>query len=112
MQLRVIRLRDAPSYIGMDKNRFNDEVRPLLIEIPVGKRGIGFDRLDLDAWVDHYKHRNGRPVSRNDRRQLWEESTYRDSKKSVPFGKSTKESTAAEFAKVLVQVTSRKQKDI
>ena len=25
---RFIRLRDAPSYLGMDKNRFNREVRP------------------------------------------------------------------------------------
>ncbi len=112
MQPRLIRLRDAPAYIGMDKNRFNREVRPSLIEIPIGEQGIAFDRLDLDAWVDHYKHRNGRPVSRNDRRQLWDENTYQDSKKSAKFGKSTKRSTAAEFAKVLEQVTLKKRKDI
>ena len=28
-----MRLRDAPTYLGMDRNRFNSEVRPLLIEI-------------------------------------------------------------------------------
>ena len=28
MQPRLIRLRDAPAYLGMDKNRFNSEVRP------------------------------------------------------------------------------------
>ena len=56
---RLIRLRDAPSYLGMDRNRFNQEVRPTLIAIPIGKQGIAFDRLDLDAWVEHYKHRNG-----------------------------------------------------
>jgi hypothetical protein len=33
---RFIRLRDAPSYLGMDKNRFNREVRPLLSAIPIG----------------------------------------------------------------------------
>lgn len=27
---RFIRLRDAPHYLGMDKNRFNREVRPQL----------------------------------------------------------------------------------
>ena len=43
----------------MDRNRFNAEVRPYLVEIQVGKQGIAFDRLDLDAWVDHYKSRNG-----------------------------------------------------
>ena len=29
---RIIRLRDAPAYLGMDKNRFNAEVRPHLHE--------------------------------------------------------------------------------
>ncbi len=57
---RIIRLRDAPGYVGMDRNRFNREVRPYLMEIPIGKQGIGFDRLDLDRWVDHYIHCNGR----------------------------------------------------
>ena len=60
---RIIRLRDAPDYLGMDKNRFNAEVRPLIIEMNIGSHGIGFDRLDLDAWVDDYKHRTGRSNS-------------------------------------------------
>ncbi len=49
---RLIRLKDVPKYIGMDKNRFNHLVRPNLIEIPIGAQGVAFDRLDLDAWVD------------------------------------------------------------
>ena len=60
---RIIRLRDAPDYLGMDKNRFNAEVRPLVIEMNIGSHGVGFDRLDLDAWVDDYKHRTGRSNS-------------------------------------------------
>ena len=48
----------------MDRNRFNTEVRPHLTEIPIGIQGIGFDRLELDAWVDDYKSRNGRPGRR------------------------------------------------
>jgi len=32
---RFIRLRDAPHYLGMDKNRFNREVRPQLTTIPI-----------------------------------------------------------------------------
>ncbi len=48
IQPRFIRLRDAPHYLGMDKNRLNTEVRPLLMEIPIGEQGITFDRLDLD----------------------------------------------------------------
>jgi predicted DNA-binding transcriptional regulator AlpA len=49
---RLIRLKDAPSYLGMDKNRFNTEVKPLLTEISIGKQGIAFDRLEMDAWVE------------------------------------------------------------
>src|SRR5580698_7546474 len=44
-----IRLRDAPAYLGMDKNRFNRDIRPLLNVIPIGTQGIAFDRLDLDS---------------------------------------------------------------
>ena len=58
---RLIRLRDAPFYLGMERNRFNGEVLPYLLEIQFGKQVVAFDRLDLDAWVDHYKFRNGRP---------------------------------------------------
>jgi hypothetical protein len=39
---RFLRLRDAPAYLGMDKNRFNREVRAILTEIPIGKQGIAF----------------------------------------------------------------------
>ena len=30
---QLIRLKDASRYLGMNKNRFNKEVRPLLIKI-------------------------------------------------------------------------------
>jgi hypothetical protein len=58
---RFIRLRDAPAYLGVDRHRFDAEVRPYLTEIPIGSQGIAFDRIDLDAWADEYKSRNGRP---------------------------------------------------
>ena len=58
---RLIRFRNAPAYLGMDRNRFNHEVRPYLVEIPVGRQGIAFDRLHLDAWADDYKAVRGRP---------------------------------------------------
>jgi hypothetical protein len=86
LQPRLIRLRDAPYYLGMDKNRFNEEVRPYLIPIPTGIHGIGFDILDLDAWVDHYKACSGRPAERG---EIWDE----------------------EYAKVLEQKASKKLKN-
>jgi predicted DNA-binding transcriptional regulator AlpA len=61
VQPRLLRLRDAPRYLGMDKNRFNREVRPRVTVIPIGSQGVAFDRLELDSWVDEYKRRNGRP---------------------------------------------------
>ena len=57
---RLLRLRDVPAYLGMDRNRFNAEVRPFLTAIPIGRQGIAFDRLELDAWVDDYVSCNGR----------------------------------------------------
>lgn len=51
---RFIRQRDAPGYLGMDRNRFD-------AEIPLGVRCIAYDRLDLDAWADAYKASYGRP---------------------------------------------------
>jgi hypothetical protein len=45
----------------MDKNRFNVEVRPFVIEVRIGKQGVAFDRVDLDEWFDQYKALNGRP---------------------------------------------------
>ena len=38
IQPRLIRLRDAPDYLGMDRNRFNHEVRPTLTELRIGRR--------------------------------------------------------------------------
>lgn len=55
IQPRVIRLKYAPSYLGMDKNRFNKEVRPSLKPIRIGIQGVAFDRYDLDAWFEKYK---------------------------------------------------------
>src|SRR5581483_1992943 len=65
---RVIRLRDAPGYLGMDKNRFNREVRPHVREKRMGQQGVAFDRLELDAWADRYFGCNGRSEQQE---ELW-----------------------------------------
>jgi predicted DNA-binding transcriptional regulator AlpA len=57
---RLVRFRDVSAYLGMDRNRFNAEVRPYLTSIPIGQQGLAFDRLELDAWVEDYISRNGR----------------------------------------------------
>ena len=61
MQPRLIRLRDAPKYLGMDRNRFNNEVRPYLVTLKIGSQGIAFDRLDLDQWANQFQKNKGQP---------------------------------------------------
>ncbi len=106
MQPRLIRLRDAPNYLGMDRHRFNEEVRPYLTVIPIGEIGIAFDRLDLDAWVDDYKQCKGCPPFK--RGQPWEEKKCQDSLNAGTFGTLTKKSTAVAFQKALDQACSKK----
>lgn len=108
---RLIRFRDAPRYLGMDRNRFNRDVRPYVTEIPIGRQGIAFDRLELDAWVDQYMSRNGRSG------QLigeltWDAEERRDSSSWVRSGISTSKSGDADFAKALARATSKKRKPI
>src|ERR1700677_2835026 len=109
---RFIRMRDAPAYLGMDKNRFNRDVRPQLAEIPIGTQGIAFDRLDLDSWADDYKSRNGHPAAQPEREKLWETKERRASPNEVGSGTSISSSEEHAFAKALEQATSGRPKSI
>ena len=105
---RLVRFRDAPAYLGKDRNRFNTEVRPGLTEIPIGRQGIAFDRLELDAWVDDYKSRNGRPAERS---WIWDAKGHRASHDEATSGGSTSASRDTdEWRKAVARLTSRKQK--
>jgi hypothetical protein len=107
---RLIRVRDAPFYLGMDRNRFNAEVRPHLTEIPIGAQGIGFDRLELDAWFDEYAARNGRPARKGN--DTWDANRHPASSKGPVFGTSTNGSRGGEFARALDRLASRKRSNI
>ena len=104
---RLIRFRDAPFYMGMDRNRFNKEVRPHLTQIPIGKQGMSFDRLELDDWIDHYIACNGRPYQKGVK--LWDAKKHRASSNEMGSGTLTKQSTGNAFAKALAQIASKKQ---
>jgi hypothetical protein len=106
---RLLRMKDAPSYLGMDKNRFNTEVRPFLISIPIGTQGIAFDRLELDAWVDHFKSRVGKPATKKLEKATCQRKSPASSK-GTTSGTSTKLSKVDAFAKALEQVTKKKPK--
>lgn len=106
---RIIRFRDAPRYLGMDRNRFNVEVRPYVTEVPIGKQGIGFDRLELDAWIEDYIARNGRPARKG--AITWDARQYPASSSEAGSGMSTNASAGGEFARALEQLKSRKRND-
>jgi hypothetical protein len=95
----------------MDRNRFNAEARPFLTEIPIGKQGVGFDRLELDAWVDEYVSRNGRPA-RVKGVGIWDANEYPASSCGLVSGTSTNACTGGEFAKALARLSSKKRGDI
>jgi hypothetical protein len=103
---RVPRFRDAPGYLGMYRNRFNAEVRPYLTEVPIGTQGIGIDRLELDAWVDDYVSRNGRPARKGE--IPWDANKSPASLCGTGSGISTNVSSGGEFAEALAQLRSRK----
>ena len=106
---RLIRLRDAPFYLGMNRNRFGKEVRPYLTAIPIGKQGVAFDRLEMDAWLEQYKARNGRPGELIGD-SLWDEKERLDSTNVKASGTSTNKSMGGEFARVLDTLNLKKQK--
>jgi hypothetical protein len=85
---------------------FDRDVRSHLTEIPIGKNGIAFDRLDLDSWAEHHKQANGRPPGR---RTLWLEREPA-SPSEVGFGGSRRRSTGGEYEKAREQVILQKRK--
>src|SRR5438046_1865184 len=107
---RLIRFRDAPNYLGMDRNRFNREVRPYVTEIPIGSQGKAFDRLDLDAWVEQYKHRHGLSVTITRSMEPWDEKHCQDSLNEGTTGTFGNKSSDIVFEKALAQSYSAKRK--
>ena len=105
----IIRIKDAPFYLGMDKNRFNTEVRPSLTEMKIGTQGIAFDRLELDAWVDDLKNSFGKSATQKLEKVTCLKKSLASSK-GESSGTSIKLSKDDAFAKALAQVTSKKLK--
>jgi hypothetical protein len=91
----------------MDRNRFNREVRPHLTNIPIGRQGIAFDRLELDAWVEDYISRNGRPgLPQGDK--IWDVKERQGSSGDKGSGISTSASVGDAFAKALERLGSKR----
>ena len=69
---------------------------------------FGFDRLEMEAWMDDYITRNGRPARKGVTK--WDANEYPVSSREPGSGTSTNASAGGEFAKALEQITSKKPK--
>jgi len=91
----------------MDRNRFNREVRPKLTVIPIGRQGLAFDRLELDAWVEDYISRNGRPAKRS---ETWDARKHLASRNEAASGGLTRKYKDTEdWQKVAARMISKKR---
>nr|WP_244507251.1 hypothetical protein [Pseudomonas panipatensis] len=118
---RFIRAKDAASYLGMCRDEFNKTVRPHIREFPIGKQGVAFDRLELDAWADSYVEKasiekpgaGDNNHSRSERQGNgalpWQRKQSQGSRGSrTASGKSTKSTEENEFKRALALVTGKK----
>jgi hypothetical protein len=104
----------------MCRDEFNKTVRPYVGEFPIGMRGIGFDREELDVWADEYAVINAIEKKRTSTRGFeltherieekmpWREKQSPASRKGPEFGTLTNESKENAFTKALELVTGRK----
>ena len=92
--------------VRMTPIRAADLARAKKVKV-ICKQGVGFDRHDLDAWVDDYKRRNGRPARKGD--TTWDANEYPASSCGPASGTSTRSCSGGEFARALRQLGSMKQ---
>ncbi|WP_371360149.1 hypothetical protein [Pseudomonas sp. KT_2_4] len=117
---RFIRAKEAPGYLGMCRAIFDETVRPFVSEFPIGGRGVGFDRQELDDWATAYveakaidkKGATEQQSPRSERQKgdkSWRENRSQASPKGKVSGISTRKSTENDFTKALELVTGRKR---
>ena len=120
IQPRFIRAGEAPAYLSMNLALFNQIVRPFVNEFPIGERGVGFDRQELDDWASSYvaakaidkKGAGAQQLPRSERQKgetQWREKRSPGSHKGTGSGISTRKSTAKDFTNLLAQLTDKKQ---
>ncbi|GLX90636.1 hypothetical protein Pfra02_32040 [Pseudomonas fragi] len=120
IQPRFMRAGEAPEYLSMNLALFNELVRPFVSEFPIGERGVGFDRLELDEWASNYvetkaidkKGASEQQLPRSERQvgeSKWRAKPSRAFHKGTGSGISTRKSTANDFTKVLELVNGKKQ---
>ena len=93
----------------MERNRFYAEARPHLAEIRIGKQDIAFDPLELDAWMDRYITRNGRPASKLKGEQIWDAKEVQGLGIAAESGPSKSRFSVKRFTKALELAASKRR---
>jgi len=117
---RFVRAGEAPAYLSMNLALFNEIVRPYVNEFPIGERGVGFDRQELDEWASSYvaakaidkRGAREQQLPRSERQAgetQWRERRSPASPKGKASGISTRKSTAKDFTNLLEQLKDKKQ---
>lgn len=112
---RFLRLGKAHTYLGMCKAVFQRDVRPFVTEIPIGARGVAFDRLELDQWADRHKQSKGKNTntSINESHKTWQRKASPASTSVARSGISTSRSQDMDdFAAARARATTRRPKHI
>ncbi|MCK0511556.1 hypothetical protein [Aromatoleum buckelii] len=109
---RAIRAQDAPAYLGIDRNKFNAEVKPKLTLVVLGHRIRCYDRLDLDRIWEEIKARNGRPGADDSLEEAtsWENAQPGSAKRRTGHGSSTRLSSDSAFSNALDRAIAKSQK--
>ncbi|MBX2807218.1 MAG: hypothetical protein KTR20_01185 [Cellvibrionaceae bacterium] len=100
----------------MSRDAFNKFVKPYVTEAPIGKQGIGYDRLELEAWWVHYKRGDGRSAKYPLGETLWvndnpcQGSDFGMESGTLINGTSNSQEAAFNKALALVKKTSKKPK--
>lgn len=105
---RLIRFKDAPRYLGMDRHCFNREVRPYVVEIRIGKQGIAFDKDDLDDWVIEMKKQAEPKLSKTTTELAMSCNTQKMSKQTVKPKQSQNTLDFQTFANALLHNIKRR----
>ena len=108
---RIFRAGEAPGYLGVNRNLFDSDFRPHLTEWQISPQAIGFDRYEMDELIDKILAAKGRPARPYEPGESsWAEKLRRASSIDRAYGTSTNGSKGSEFARVLAQLASQKQK--
>ena len=103
IQPKFVRLRDAPSFFAMDRNRFCAEIRPRLTQIRIGIQGIAFCINEMNEVAAAYKAEHTfKPRSKGDIK--WQHKNHRALSAEKRYGTSTSPCSGSAFAKAVEQL--------